>query len=144
MNIIEILLKFFEVIYRAVNSKSPASALFSGLEPLVTDLIHDIQFRSLRYRAYNELKGRRKVEIMPAHNLAKFIKLFYSKKVRERVFDPMLADVYEEYISSLDQGGSKLELTIIRLRANANLLLAAFIQPLESVVKKIKELWKLG
>jgi len=84
-----------------------------------------------------------KVKMPPGFYLSKFITFLYSKKTRERVFEPALADMQNDYFSALDCGNT-IKARWIHLRGLGNIVFTCFSQLSVSAIKIIIDIWKIS
>lgn len=81
-------------------------------------------------------KKATKVILPPGAKISKIIEFLYTKKVKERVFDPIIADMHVEYFEALDNN-LKWKMRWIHLRGIINLFIAVISKFIFSYIKNI-------
>lgn len=71
----------------------------------------------------------------PGDKFFEVLKFLYTKKVFERVFEPMIADMQEEYFEAMSKKNI-WKMRWIHLRGVISLLIAVVYNPVVSLVKK--------
>lgn len=84
-----------------------------------------------------------KIEYPPGMYVSKVLGFLFSKKVQERVFDSILADMQEEYFEALDKG-YKWKMRWIHIRGIICVLTTVMSQLPVSLVKIVTEIWKVS
>jgi len=84
-----------------------------------------------------------KIARPPGIFILRIINFIYSKKVAERIFEPILADMQEEYFEALSNS-LKLKAKWIHLRSIFSIFIAIASQLSISVVKLFITIWKIS
>lgn len=123
------------------------AAMVTLLPVLIAYLAKSIQRlkRTGRVINLNKLLEPDDIDILlpPGTRLSIIIEFLYSKKVKERVFDGIIADMQAEYFEALDQG-RKWKMRWIHARGIMNVLTAVMAGFSFSFVKKMVEIFKVG
>ena len=79
----------------------------------------------------------------PGTYFSKIIGFIYSKKSKERIFDPIISDMHQEYFEALDQG-RKWKMHWIHIRGIMNILIATIYDLPFFVLDKIINILKIS
>lgn len=90
----------------------------------------------IKEKELKNTKNNTKVILPPGAGISKIIEFLYTTKVKERVFDPIIADMHVEYFDALDNN-QKWKMRWIHLRGIINLIIAGISKSLFSYFKDI-------
>ncbi len=84
----------------------------------------------------------RRIQRPPGSKVLAFVEFFCSKKTYSKVFEPIIADLYEEYFETLDKQ-RYWKARWIRIRYTGAFFSAIGLHLSLATVKKIVDLWKV-
>ncbi len=119
--------------YKSISNLSKAFIICE----LFIDYIYEM------FYIYKMCDKTRNIVYPPGMYISIILGFLFSKKMKERVFDPMLSDMQEEYFEALDKE-LKWKVHWIYIRGIASILVALISQLSISIVKIFIEIWKIS